>query len=73
MRLNIPPVTSIDNAPVMFSEFPDIVSPDELMVMLDIGRNSAYKLLQDNEIKSFRIGKRWKIPKKEIIEYISLE
>lgn len=56
----------------MFANYPDIVSVDELMRMLKIGRNSAYKLLQDGTIKSFKVGNRYKIPKKEIIDYTLL-
>lgn len=54
----------------MFSNYPDVVSVEQLQEMLDIGRNSAYKLIQNKEIKSVRIGRNYKIPKIYVLEYI---
>lgn len=54
----------------LFAAFNDIVSVDELCKMLHIGKNTAYELLQNSKIKSVRIGKVYKIPKKYIIEYL---
>ena len=34
----------------------------DIMQILDIGRNSAYKLIQSGEIPYRRIGKNYKIP-----------
>ena len=48
----------------------EIISIDELMKLLQIGKNTAYKLLDSSEIKAFRIGKVWKIPKSAVQEYI---
>ena len=39
-----------------FTEYPDIVTPKQLMQMLHIGRNKAFKLLNTDEIPSIRIG-----------------
>ena len=60
-----------ENNDALYSEYPDIVTPDELMKMLRIGRNAAYALIQSNTISSFRVGKRYKITKQSVIEYIS--
>ena len=54
----------------LFTTFRDIVSVKELCKMLSIGKNTAYELLQSGDIKSIRIGKVYKIPKKYVIEYI---
>jgi len=54
----------------LFTTFGDIVSVKELCKMLSIGKNTAYELLQSGDIKSIRIGKVYKIPKKYVIEYI---
>lgn len=60
-----------ENRSELYSEYPDIVTPDDLMKMLRIGRNAAYTLLHNNTISYFRVGRRYKIPKQRIIEYIS--
>jgi len=54
----------------MFNSYPDILSVKQLCEVLDIGKNTAYKLLQNGEIKSIKIGKVYKIPKKEVEKYI---
>ena len=54
----------------LFKAFDDIVSVEELCKMLHIGRNKACELLRSRKIKSVRIGKVYKIPKKYVIEYL---
>lgn len=54
----------------MFNDYPDIVSIKQMMVMLNIGRNTAYNLINTNQIKSIKIGRIHKIPKINIIKYI---
>ena len=55
----------------MFEDFRDILSVDDLCQALNIGRNTAYKLLNSGDIKSLKIGKVHKIPKIWLIEYVS--
>ena len=58
----------------MFSKYPDVVEVNQLREMLGgISRKLAYKLLADNEIRSVRIGRTYKIPKACIIEYLQGE
>ncbi|MCL2020414.1 MAG: helix-turn-helix domain-containing protein [Oscillospiraceae bacterium] len=54
----------------IFSDFPDVMSVDDLCHALNIGKNTAYKLLNKGDIKSVRIGKTHKIPKSRVINYI---
>ena len=54
----------------MFNSYPDILSVKQLCEILGIGKNTAYRLLQSGEIKSIKIGKVYKIPKKEVRRYI---
>ena len=46
-----------------YYDLPDILSPDEVMDYLQIGRNTVYKLLKSGEIPSIRIGKKYRTPK----------
>lgn len=52
-------------------DYPDILRPDEAAAVLQIGRNSLYKLLAEGRLKSIRIGKVYRIPKSSIIEFIN--
>lgn len=54
----------------LFNEYDDLVTIDDLCSMLYIGRNAAYKLLASKQIKAFRIGRVWKIPRLAVQEYI---
>ncbi|MDD4772922.1 MAG: helix-turn-helix domain-containing protein [Eubacteriales bacterium] len=54
----------------MFEDYPDVVTINDLVKMLNIGRNSAYKLIKEKKIKSIQIGKVHRIPKIYIIDYL---
>ena len=54
----------------MFDEYNDMLSVDDLMEILCIGKNAAYDLLRSDELKCFRLKGRWKIPKESVIEYV---
>ena len=54
----------------IFENYPDVIDVKQLCKMLDIGRNMAYRLLNDELIKSVKIGKTHKIPKLWVIKYL---
>ncbi len=47
-----------------------VMEIDGLCEMLGIGKNTAYQLLNDQEIDAFKVGTVWKIPKKSVEDYI---
>jgi excisionase family DNA binding protein len=54
----------------LLSNYGDILNIDELCEVLLIGKNAAYKLLESGEIKGFRFGRKWKISKAALEDYI---
>lgn len=55
----------------LFENYPDVVKVDTLKKMLPkIGKNKIYRLLQNGEIYSKRIGRDYYIPKVSIIDYL---
>ena len=54
----------------MFNKYNDILTVDELCEVLNIGKNTAYRLLKNGDIKSIKIGRIYKIPKKNVKKYI---
>lgn len=54
----------------MFNRYDDLLNVDELCEILAIGKNSAYTLLNKGELKAFKTGRIWKIPKISIENYI---
>jgi len=55
----------------MFTNFPDVLTVDDIQKALGIGRSMAYRLIQAGEIKHIRIGKSIKIPKLFLIDYVT--
>lgn len=52
------------------NSYNDMISIDDLCEMLTIGKNTAYHLLKTQQIKSFKIGRIWKIPRESVSEYV---
>ncbi len=56
----------------MFKNYPDVVNVKELQIMLGgISKKLAYHLLQNNLIKSIKIGREYKIAKADVILYLT--
>ena len=55
----------------MTNDINQLITVEELQKILGIGKNTAYRLVRQNKIKSIRIGKLWKIPKTAVDEYIA--
>lgn len=56
----------------IFANYPDVVSVEDVQVMLHIGRNAAYRLLQSGAIATIRVGKKYIIPKESVIDFLGL-
>ncbi len=54
----------------MFNEYEDILTVEQLCEVLKVGKNNAYRLLNEGIIKAFKNGKNWRIPKLAIKEYV---
>lgn len=51
----------------------ELITIEEVMKILKIGKNTAYQLLEDKEIEAFRIGNKWKIPRSSVYKYIQAQ
>ena len=54
-----------------FDELPLTLRVEDLMPILDIGRNTAYELVRSGQIRSIRIGRQLRIPKDAVQEYLA--
>lgn len=54
----------------MFTDYDEILTVEEVAELLYIGKNTAYALLNSGELRAFRIGRTWRIPKKFLADYI---
>lgn len=56
----------------IFKDYPDVVTVEQMSEMLGISTKTAYKLLKNNVIQHFMIGRIYKIPKYYILTYLKL-
>ena len=54
-----------------YDELPLTLRVEDLMPILDIGRNTAYELIRCGKIRSIRIGRQLRIPKDAIQDYLA--
>jgi len=54
-----------------YDELPLTLRVEDLMPILDIGRNTAYELVRCGKIRSIRIGRQLRIPKDAIQDYLA--
>ena len=56
---------------MMFTSYPDLVDITQLKEMLGIGISLAYRLVRNNTIQALKVGRQYKIPKRNIISYLT--
>ena len=54
----------------IFADYKDVVNIKDLQKMLGIGRNLAYKLVNENKIEHLKINNRIFIPKQNVIKFL---
>ena len=59
---------------LMFTDYPDIVNLVQMRKMLSgISNSLAYRMLREKKIKSKKVGREYKIPKVNVINYITTD
>ena len=53
-----------------FNDYGEILLPKDLQLILHVSKNTVYKLLDAGVIKSFKIGNSYRIPKRNLIDYL---
>lgn len=49
----------------------EILTREEVMAFLKIGRSTFYKLIQSGQLRGFKEGNRYKVPMEAVEEYVS--
>jgi excisionase family DNA binding protein len=55
----------------MFADYRDIVSVEDIMGMLNLGKSSIYSLLRSHQLRHVRIGTKYIIPKQSVIDFVT--
>ena len=51
-------------------DLPDVLRVDDVISVLNIGRNSMYQLLRSGAFPSIKIGRQYRIPKQYLLSYL---
>ncbi len=54
----------------MFEHYDDILTIEEVAELLRIGMTQAYRIVRSGNLKGYKEGKDWKIPKQALINYV---
>lgn len=54
----------------MLESCDDLLTADETAEVLKIGKNNLYKLLESGQLKVYRNGRVWRIPRLSVEQYI---
>ena len=52
------------------SDLPLSLRVEDLMPILDIGRNTAYSLVRSGQIRSVKVGRQLRIPRDALVEFL---
>ena len=61
-----PKYTSLDELPLS-------LRVEDLIPILDIGRNTAYELVRSGKIRSIKVGRQLRIPRNAVIAFLNGE
>ena len=64
---------SNNNSNELFRDFNDVVTIEDIMKMLHLGRTTVYELLKNGVIYSVKNRKKYIVPKQSIINFISVK
>lgn len=57
----------------LFENYPDVVTPEQVAEMLQIGLTLTYRLLRSGVLPAKRIGRKYIIAKRNVIEFVLSE
>lgn len=55
---------------MMFEQYPDILTVEEVCEALRMGYNAVYEILNSGKLKAFKNGRVWRIPRESLKEFV---
>ena len=56
----------------ILKEYPDVLTIEEMTEVLGVSIKTGYKLIQGEKIKAIRVGRRYRIPKVNVLSYLKV-
>ena len=57
---------------IMLKEYPDVMTVEQICEVLGISKKTGYTLLRTNAILSIKVGRTYRIPKINILNYLRI-
>lgn len=54
----------------MLNNTKDILTIKDLQKLLNIGRNTALRLVQSGDVEAFKVGRQWRVTRESVGQYI---
>ena len=51
-------------------ELPLVLRVEDLIPILDIGRNTAYELVRSGKIRSIKVGRQIRVPRDAVVDFL---
>lgn len=51
-------------------ELPLVLRVEDLIPILDIGRNTAYELVRSGQIRSVKVGRQIRVPRDAVVDFL---
>ena len=62
----------MEEVKMKLSNLPDVLTISDLMLVLGIGKNSAYNLVNSGQLKSVRVGRKILISKQALMQFLGI-
>ena len=56
----------------MLSEYPDILTTEEVCQLLKVSKNTIYKLIHSKQLKAKNVMRHYRIPKSELLHFMGV-
>ena len=56
-----------------FKDYPDVLDVEQMSEILNVSTKTGYKLLAENKVQAFKIGRSYRIPKVHLYAYLKIE
>ena len=55
---------------MMFKQYPDILTVEEVCEALRMGYNAVNELLNEGKLRAYKNGRVWRIPRDSLVKYV---
>lgn len=63
-------ISQEDMYQIMFREFPDVMTLNEVCKILGVSTKTGYKLIADGQLRALKVGRSYRVPKIYLYTYL---